>query len=161
MSNSSSSFGKLQGTSIFVKTFPTSNNSSTTFIPFTPNISSNSIQCNYNTIFEKDVTVNGTFTNSSDAKLKTNVKIIYSTEADKLMETNPVTYQFKSDNLVENIDHHYGFIAQELEQLYPNLVEHNQDLNCKTINYLELIPLIICKMQKMQNQIDELLNSKN
>jgi hypothetical protein len=144
MSNSSSSFGKLQGTSIFVKTFPTSNNSSTTFIPFTPNISSNSIQCNYNTIFEKDVTVNGTFTNSSDAKLKTNVKMIYSTEADKLMETNPVTYQFKSDNLVENIDNHYGFIAQELEQLYPNLVEHNQDLNCKTINYLELIPLIIC-----------------
>ena len=157
----SSSFGKLQGTTIFVKTFPTSTNSSTTFIPFTPNISSDTIQSNYNTIFEKDVTVNGTFTNSSDAKLKTNIKMIYEVEADKLMETNPVTYQLKSDNLVENADKHYGFIAQELEQIYPELVEHNDLLKCKTINYLELIPLIICKMQKMQTQIDELLNSKN
>jgi hypothetical protein len=156
-----SSFGKLQGTTMFVKTFPTSTNSSTTFIPFTPNISSDSIQCNYHTIFEKDVTVNGTFTNSSDAKLKTNIKMIYDVEADKLMETNPVTYQFKSDNLVENADKHYGFIAQELEQIYPELVEYNDSLKCKTINYLELIPLIICKMQKMQTQIDELLNSKN
>ena len=60
-------------------------------------------------------------------------------------------------------DHVYTatFIAQELEQIYPELVQHNDSLNCKTINYLELIPLIICKMQKMQTQIDELLNSKN
>jgi hypothetical protein len=95
------------------------------------------------------------------ATVSTNIKMIYDLEVDKLMETNPVTYQFKSDNLVENADKHYGFIAQELEQIYPELVEHNDLLKCKTINYLELIPLIICKMQKMQTQIDELLNSKN
>jgi hypothetical protein len=94
------------------------------------------------------------------------------------MKINPVTYQLKSDNLTndqkkddqnknvqnkddQNKDKHYGFIAQELEEMFPDLVQYNSSLNCQTINYLELIPLIICKMQKMQNQIDELLNSKN
>ena len=145
------SFGKLNGTTISVKTFPTS--SSKPFVPFLPSqTSSSSITCLYDTVFTNNVTVNGTFTNSCDAQLKTNIQDIPSVESDKIMDLCPITYQRKDDLTDAK---HYGFIAQDVEHIFPELVEENEALNCKTVHYLELIPLMISKMQKMQMQIDE------
>ena len=60
---------------------------------------------------------------------------------------------------------HYGLIAQEVEEQYPLLVseiddvlDDDADTKIKTVNYMELIPLMISKMQKMQYEIDELKN---
>jgi hypothetical protein len=39
--------------------------------------------------------------------------------------------------------------------LYPTLVKDNV-LGYKTVNYIELIPLLVSKMQDMQKEIDEL-----
>jgi len=153
MSSSSSSFSKLKGTTIFVKTFPS--NSTKPFVPFVPSQTSSSITCSYDTTFTGNVTVNGTFTNPSDAQLKTNIQDIPSVESDKVMDLSPITYQRKSDSTNAK---HYGLIAQDVEHIFPELVQENDDLSCKTINYLELIPLMISKMQKMQMQIDELMN---
>jgi hypothetical protein len=61
-------------------------------------------------------------------------------------------YTFKADT---NKNLHYGFIAQDVEQLYPTLVKDNV-LGYKTVNYIELIPLLVSKMQDMQKEIDEL-----
>ena len=54
-------------------------------------------------------------------------------------------------------------IAQELEEFFPELVTNTEiedtDNNVKlikTVNYLELIPIMIVKMKNMQNEIDEL-----
>ena len=53
-----------------------------------------------------------------------------------------------------NDDLHYGFIAQDLETSFPDLVKNNNSY--KSINYIELIPIIVAKMKKMQSEIDEL-----
>lgn len=99
----------------------------------------------------------------SDASIKENIEPIDTEISDKLLNLKPSTYSFKKDTKKTP---HYGFIAQEVEQELPNLVKEMQDKNygkIKTVNYLEMIPLLIDKMQKMQKEIDdlkELLKSK-
>ena len=164
MSNTTNSFTKLNGTTISVKTFPSnSKNSNTSFMPFVPTTSSSSDNvtciCPYDTTFTGNVTVSGTFTNPSDIQLKSNIQNIPNVVSDKIMDICPVTYQLHTNNELKNKNNpnHYGFIAQDMEHVFPELVQFNDALTLKTINYLELIPLLISKMQKMQMQIDELM----
>mgnify|MGYP001206684527 CR=1 FL=1 len=78
-----------------------------------------------------------TFNNVSDARLKRDIKKLGST-LEKLITLQSYTYIFKNDS--ENIKH-YGFLAQEILNSYPNLVHTNQD-GYYSVNYIELIPLI-------------------
>ena len=57
----------------------------------------------------------------------------------------------------------YGIIAQELEEYFPELITNtgiedtdNSVKLIKSVNYLELIPIMIVKMKNMQKEIDEL-----
>ena len=56
---------------------------------------------------------------------------------------------------------HYGFVAQDVEKVFPLLVNYNESIECKTVNYIELIPLMINKMKKMQEEIDNLKQITN
>ena len=47
-------------------------------------------------------------------------------------------------------------MAQDLERKFPNLVIDVD--NIKTINYLEILPLLLLKVQTMQKELDELKN---
>ncbi|MCS2957195.1 hypothetical protein NXX53_08560 [Bacteroides salyersiae] len=42
---------------------------------------------------------------------------------------------------------HYGFIAQELKNEYPNLVYENEQGDL-SINYIEMIPLLVQSIQE-------------
>jgi hypothetical protein len=55
-------------------------------------------------------------------------------------------------------------IAQEVETMYPNLVniistEVNNTTSMKAINYIEMIPILLTKIKDLQCQID-ILNTK-
>lgn len=144
---------------------------------------------NYAGYFEGNVTVTGTFSNPSDAKLKRNVTII-GDALSKVMQLNPSNYEFKTDtykemNLSKGV--HYGFLAQDMEKVFPNLVsesslvvgrskqfskseENNLGGNrkakeesetvvsepIKTVNYLEMIPILTKAIQEQQLQIEAL-----
>ncbi|MFN8286745.1 MAG: tail fiber domain-containing protein [Chitinophagales bacterium] len=111
----------------------------------------------------------GTGTNSytSDAKLKKNVATI-NNAMDVISRINPSSYEFKtgefgSMNLPEG--KHYGVVAQELQQVLPELVLQNTfhpaDKNEKSfdylsVNYNELIPFLIKGMQEQQQTIETL-----
>jgi hypothetical protein len=72
------------------------------------------------------------------------------------MNLNPTSFEFKDD---PSNHIHYGFIAGELENEYPELVQTKPDQkysNIKSVNYLEIIPLLVHKIQQMQKEIDEL-----
>ena len=112
----------------------------------------------------KDLYVAGTLNSTSDASIKENVDPISPADCDKLFDLKPKQYNFIDD---ETKKKHYGLIAQEVEETYPLLVSEfdnidaeNNFYSIKTVNYLELIPIMICKMQKMQDQIDELKRKK-
>ena len=50
---------------------------------------------------------------------------------------------------------HFGLSAQELQDLYPNLVEEGQN-GYLAVNYTELVPVLIRSIQELQAELDEL-----
>ena len=97
----------------------------------------------------RDLLVLGSINNPSDIILKDNIGQINIDDFNKL---NPVSFTFKDD---EKNKTHYGFIAQELETVYPELVT-NTELGFKSVNYIELIPILLSQMKNMQMEIDKL-----
>lgn len=111
---------------------------------------------NYNVLIPKDLIVLGSINNPSDTKLKKNIESINEEKVDSIFHLKPVKFNY---NYQENEKTHYGFIAQDTETVYPELVTsytNDEDNEYKTINYLEIIPLMLSKMKKMQSEIDEL-----
>jgi len=105
--------------------------------------------------------VGGSIVNPSDATLKTNVETIPLNIANQLMDAVPKKYIFKKD-IEEQV--HYGFIAQELEETCPQLVQNIEtpiDGKIKSVNYIEMIPLLLLKIKDLQNQVDELKQTQN
>lgn len=101
-----------------------------------------------------DLIVDGQIINPSDEKLKKNVLLLEDETTEKLMNLKPSSFEFKNDPTSHL---HYGFIAEELETEYPELVHNKPDtihLNVKGINHLEIIPLLVHKIQLMQKEID-------
>ena len=102
--------------------------------------------------------VSGSIINPSDINLKENIHEIKSNISDKIMNLKANQFTFKNDS-TSHI--HYGFIAQDFEEEFPELVSIKPDKHMaklKAINYLEIIPLLVSKIQTMQKEIDELKN---
>ena len=103
-----------------------------------------------------DLYVDGSILRQSDIHLKENIILIDENKTNKLMNLQTNEFTFK-DDLSKQI--HYGFIAQDFEKEYPELVftKPNKKLNnIKAVNYLEIIPLLVNKIQLMQKEIDDL-----
>jgi len=109
-----------------------------------------------NVVLEKNLIVKGSIQIISDYTVKENIKDLSSDFCNNLLSINPKEY-----NLVADLEKktHYGILAQDLEPLFPELVSSSQ-LSNKTVNYIELIPIIIAKMKEMQSEIDSLKQSK-
>jgi hypothetical protein len=98
----------------------------------------------------------------SDERLKNNITALPSDVSEKLMQLQPKCFHL---NREEKGAQHFGFIAQELEQVFPNLVKSGTNIYdglapyepaYKMVNYLELIPVLLLKIQDLQRQLDEL-----
>ena len=97
----------------------------------------------------RDLLVLGSINNPSDINLKDNIEQIDTINFNNL---NPVSFHFKND---EQHKKHYGLIAQELECVYPELVT-DSEVGFKTVNYIELIPILLAQMKNMQTEIYKL-----
>jgi len=99
---------------------------------------------------------NNTSLNTSDEVLKNNIYNIDEEMINKLVILYPVSFSYKNDKKNKN---HFGFLAQDVEKIYPELVETNIMTGNKYVNYIELIPLLLAKIKKMDNEINELKES--
>lgn len=112
--------------------------------------------------FDGDVNFNGTVYGSqyawtSDKRFKTNIKDIENV-SDKLKKVKGYTYffnttDFKQRNFPEN--QQIGFIAQELKEVFPQLVTEDKQ-GYLAVNYVGLIPVLLEGFKEQQKQIDEL-----
>ena len=93
------------------------------------------------------------FNMNSDRNLKKDIEEL-TDDFDKLLKLNPVSFKWKN-NFSENSNIQYGLIAQDVEEVYPNLVEKDQDSNL-TVNYIGLIPLMLAHMKKMHELLQKL-----
>jgi hypothetical protein len=88
---------------------------------------------------------------TSDIRLKENIQNIPNNAIDNLVNLQSKQYTFINDPLKKI---HYGYIAQDFEQLYPSLIATNAD-EIKAINYIELIPLLVEKINRLELEISE------
>jgi hypothetical protein len=100
-----------------------------------------------NLFIQGDLSVSGTISTSSDSQLKENIKIIQDNEFKK---TRPVEFTFKNDKQHKK---HYGLIAQEIIEIYPELVSQNWR-GYYTVNYIELIPILMNQIKDLQSELD-------
>lgn len=110
-----------------------------------------------NLLVKNDLIVNGAIYNPSDIRLKNNINILDLEKIEKLSELKPISYKYNND--IQN-KLHYGLIADDVEKLYPELIKNNST-GFKVLNYSELIPLLLAKIQIMDDQIKELKNKIN
>ena len=113
-------------------------------------------------------------TQSSDERLKQNVRSINNDVTRNLMLLNPVLYNLKqierqevvSDTrgedsvvVVKRYDEesqvfqkqHYGFLAQKLQRIYPNLVYEGGD-GYLEVDYIGIIPLLVSSIQELNEK---------
>ena len=139
----------------------------------------------YGNVKVSNGTINGTVTNSSDERLKEDLEEIADTERgedgsviSKLELLTPVSYRYKDMNAGKErgtyVDkdgkevelpeekpsqvmtkRHFGFVAQELQQVYPDLVYEN-DNGYLSVNYTELIPILVESIKELKAEVDEL-----
>jgi hypothetical protein len=98
---------------------------------------------------------NGTI-NTSDLRLKKQIKTTaYGLK--QVMQMNPVSFLWKDSGEGKKL----GFIAQELQQLVPEVVSVGNDEN-KTLGvfYSDLIPVLTKAIQEQQQQIENLKSEK-
>jgi hypothetical protein len=115
--------------------------------------------------FNGKVVITGNLTLGSDERLKENIKPV-SNALSSVMRITPSTYTFKKEYENMNVEKgmQYGFIAQNVEKVFPELVvtaydkSENEDapMEYKTVNYLGMIPVLTASIQEQQKMIDEL-----
>ena len=93
----------------------------------------------------------------SDQRWKTNIKPIQNA-LDNVLKMQGVTYYWKVD---EYPDKHFpegeqiGFIAQEIEKVYPQVVHTDKDGH-KSVDYSKLTPVLVEAIKEQQKIIEEL-----
>lgn len=103
---------------------------------------------------------------ASDGSLKENIQSVTNV-LDGISEINPVSYNLKAPTTSTQTDRSitneeetrtkYGFIAQELEKIFPNVV-YIMPTGEKGIAYQELIPILVSAIQEQQELIDNLVD---
>ena len=126
----------------------------------------------------------GQITTLSDARYKSNIQQINATALAKIAALNPVQYTMLSgeaialanteptdtistmtmntsnEDLSKANQIHYGLLAQEVKELYPELV-HEDAAGVMSINYIELIPILIQAVQELSEQVSVLSGSSS
>ena len=110
-----------------------------------------------NTIDSGDITVNGTVqaTNViaiSDGNLKQNIRPLEN-PLEKIQKLKGVSYDWKDPN---NDDHEIGLIAQEVEEVMPEVVRNLHGTNLKGVEYQKLTALLIEAVKELSTKLNDL-----
>ena len=102
----------------------------------------------------------------SDQRFKTNISEL-SQGINDIKLLNPVTYDTemgidsttpepRKSELIDNQKNQMGFLAQEVQTIFPNLVFYNVEADKYMLDYTGLIPVLVKAIQEQQTKIEEL-----
>ncbi len=124
-------------------------------------------------------TIDGTLVNSSDARLKEDVQPLSENASNRglgvlnmLESLTPISFKYKKieeeaklvvDEDGESLEteelpnpvmekEHFGLIAQELQEVYPNLV-YEKDNGYLAVNYVELVPVLMQAIKELNAKV--------
>lgn len=103
----------------------------------------------------------GTISNASDARIKENIQPLEN-GVDTLLKLKPCTFDRIDSGTKDNI----GFIAQEVEEVLPQLVNKgtHPDLDIedfRSLDSVSIIPILVKAIQELKAEIDDLRNQLN
>ena len=64
------------------------------------------------------------------------------------MHLRPVTFRYSRNYSNGEQPVQPGLIAEEVAEVYPDLVVHNREGKIETVQYYKLIPMLLNKLQK-------------
>lgn len=92
----------------------------------------------------------------SDRRLKNEINPIATTDAQKLLKLNPVTYYWNK-GVCDDHALQYGFIAQDIEKVFPDMVSTaTDDMQTKSVNYQSFHALTVKMIQDQEAEIQNL-----
>lgn len=95
-----------------------------------------------------NILASGTITQNSDARLKKDITPLSNT-LQSLQQLNGYTYHWKDTSKpAEEI----GLLAQELQKVYPQLVQENEK-GILSVNYNSMVPVLLSAVKEQQEQI--------
>jgi hypothetical protein len=92
------------------------------------------------------------FIQASDASLKNNVNEIVNA-SEKIKALHPISFNWVGQ--ANNAPKSYGFIAQEIEQIIPDIVFTDDTSHLKSVNYISIIPYLVKAFQEQIQIIKE------
>ena len=104
-----------------------------------------------------DLTVKGdviAYGSPSDKKYKENIKPIESA-LDKAMKLQGVTFDWKDNDSILDIKEDIGFIAQDVQEVLPELVRENKKGNL-SLRYQGITPILLEAIKELKAEIEEL-----
>jgi hypothetical protein len=102
-------------------------------------------------LIPKNLYVNGSILNPSDINMKYDILPITDDFANNITNLDVIEFKYKGEQKI-----HYGLIAQNVEMYFPELVMTLDTDDRKTVNYIELIPLMLNKIKFLNQEINEL-----
>jgi hypothetical protein len=89
---------------------------------------------------------------SSDERIKSNINDLESDILDTLTQVRTVSYNWSEDT---NSPTQIGFLAQDLEQYFPQLVTTNES-GMKSVYYSQMTPILVQAIRELDLRIDSL-----
>ncbi|MFC2089588.1 tail fiber domain-containing protein [Bacteroidota bacterium] len=114
-----------------------------------------------NSMMMGDVTVSGTITantvvETSDRRLKNNIEPLENSLT-KMLAIQGVSFEWKDKTKPEG--QHIGLIAQDVEEVYPELV-HTMENGTKAVNYSQMVAVLIESVRELNTKV-EMLEEQN
>lgn len=94
--------------------------------------------------------VSTTITEGSSIKVKENIRPI-TNGLDTVLQLNGYVYDRKDRSTVDEP----GLIAEEVEQVLPNVVSHNEDGSVEGVQYTKVIAYLIESIKELKTELDE------
>ena len=102
-----------------------------------------------------NLTVTDTITESSMKEMKENIEPIENI-LPAVMQMQGVTFDWKKDKDNDKRSNHYGFIAEDVNEVLPGLVSYSPDGKPMGIQYSKMTAVLLEAIKEQQVQIDEL-----
>ncbi|MEN8250552.1 MAG: tail fiber domain-containing protein [Bacteroidota bacterium] len=131
-------------------------------------VGTSSYQFNY--IYGKYIYQNGSQV-TSDLRLKENIrdlpnsleklKSIRGVKFDFISPEESETNQARKDEMEYMDKNRYGFIAQEIMEIFPDLVKYDEEIDQYSVDYMGIIPILVESVKEQQGIIESLQNQIN
>jgi hypothetical protein len=105
---------------------------------------------------------NTAWSNWSDKRLKKEVQLLSNeNNLEKIMQLDGVRFRWNDSNADVADRYYLGFLAQDVMEVIPEPVDHDELNDIYSIEYTAIIPVLVEAVKEQQAQIERLQNDNN